>query len=407
MVDKPLKEWSIIALLVNTLFERSLLILDHLLYPKNVSHLISPFSVLELIILVKEGEEYVKYYICLFTCCSSRAVHLELTDSLSAEAFILCLRRFVARCSLLQKLISDNGKNFVATNKFLVSLQECPEVQEYLHNHKITWQFNSPRAPWQGGLFERLISIVKGSLHKVFHKRSVTREELLTTLVEIEAVVNNRPLLYLGDDSRACEALTPSHLLYGRKLKLYPTFDTHDFYYDRLNNTDVLLEYNNKVNQSINKFSRIWERDYLQALCEKHYTQSSSMPTRIPQAGEIVIVAQGPKNEWSLGKIEELVPGLDGAIREVKVKIKGSICCKTIDKLIPMELQAPVKGLESTFDSDIQGDPGNNTEVSESMAEREADPIADFPEEREIRPRRLAAVKAESERQELIKQGLL
>ena len=196
-------------------------------------------------ILVKEGEEYVKHYICLFTCCSSRAVHLELTDSLSAEAFILCLRRFVAQCSLPQKLISDNGKNFVATNKFLVNLQECPEVQEYLHNHKITWQFNSPHAPWQGGLFERLISIVKGSLHKVFHKRSVTRDELQTTLVEIEAVVNNHPLLYLGDDSRACEALTPSHLLYGRKLKLYPTFDTHDFYYYHLNNTDVLLE-NNK-----------------------------------------------------------------------------------------------------------------------------------------------------------------
>ena len=128
-----------------------------------------------------------------------------------------------------------------------MSLQECPEVQEYLHNHKIMWQFNSPRAPWQGGLLERLISIVKGSLQKVFHKRSVTREELLTTLVEIEAVVNNRPLLYLRDDSRACEALTPSHLLYGRKLKLCPTFDTHDFYYDHLNNIDVLLEYNNKV----------------------------------------------------------------------------------------------------------------------------------------------------------------
>ena len=131
------------------------------------------------------------------------------------------------------------------------------------------------------------------------------------------------------------------------------------------------------------------------------------MPTRIPQAGEIVIVAHGPKNEWSLGKIEELVPGLDGAIREVKVKIKGSIWRKTIDKLIPMEMQAPVKGLESTFDSDIQGDPRNDTEVSESMAEREADPIADFPEEREVRPRRLAAVKAENERQELVKQGLL
>ena len=102
----------------------------------------------------------------------------------------------------------------------------------------------------------------------------------------------------------------------------------------------------------------------MQALCEKHYTQSNSMPTRIPRAREIVMVAQGPKNEWSLEKIEELVQGLDGAIREVKVKTKGSICRKTIDKLISMELQAPVKGLESAFDSDIQGDPGNDTEVN-------------------------------------------
>ena len=158
-------------------------------------------------------------------------------------------------------------------------------------------------APWQGGLFERSISIVKGILHKVFHKCSVTKDELQIALVEIEAVVNNRPLVYLGDEARACEAFTPSHLLYGRKLMLYPTLDTHHFYYDTLDNTDVLLEYHNKVNQNIRKFSRLWEQDYLQALREKHYTQSNSLLMRVPQVEEVVIVSQGSKSDWTLGSV--------------------------------------------------------------------------------------------------------
>ena len=32
-----------------------------------------------------------KFYICLFTCVATRAVHLQLINSLSAEAFVLCL----------------------------------------------------------------------------------------------------------------------------------------------------------------------------------------------------------------------------------------------------------------------------------------------------------------------------
>ena len=61
-----------------------------------------------------------KLYVCLFTCVATRAVHLQLINSLSAEAFVLCLRRFVAKCSLPSKLLSDNGTNFVAVSKFLV-----------------------------------------------------------------------------------------------------------------------------------------------------------------------------------------------------------------------------------------------------------------------------------------------
>ena len=104
-----------------------------------------------------------------------------------------------------------------------------------------------------------------------------------------------------------------------------------------------------------------------------------------------------------MGKIEELVHGLDGAVREVKIRTKGSTSRKTIDKLIPMELSAPSKGLESEFDLNIERDPEPDMEISEPAVEGETD----LPEEQAVRPRRQAAVKAERDRRELIDEGLL
>ena len=137
-----------------------------------------------------------KYYICLFTCVTTRAVNIQLIDSLSAKSFLLCLRRFVAQCSLPDSLLSDNGSNFVAVNKFLKVLYEDAHVQEYLEAHKLKWQFISPRAPWQGGVYERLIAITKDCLTKALYNRQVSPDELVTFLMEVEAIVNNRPLTY-------------------------------------------------------------------------------------------------------------------------------------------------------------------------------------------------------------------
>ena len=53
-------------------------------------HMFSP-------ILVKEGRKEMKRYGCLFTCLSSRAIHIESTNSLSTDAFIQALQRFVSK----------------------------------------------------------------------------------------------------------------------------------------------------------------------------------------------------------------------------------------------------------------------------------------------------------------------
>ena len=63
-------------------------------------------------VFVKEEDKMVKMWICLFTCLAVCAVHLEWVQSLSAEHFLNCLRRFVVRRGRPELIISDNAALF-------------------------------------------------------------------------------------------------------------------------------------------------------------------------------------------------------------------------------------------------------------------------------------------------------
>jgi hypothetical protein len=45
---------------------------------------------------VKQGKSMRKVYIALFSCCITRALHLELVEDMFAQTFRRCLRRFTA-----------------------------------------------------------------------------------------------------------------------------------------------------------------------------------------------------------------------------------------------------------------------------------------------------------------------
>ena len=46
--------------------------------------------------LIKEGRKELKRYGVLFTCFTSRAIHLEIANSLETDSFINALRRFLS-----------------------------------------------------------------------------------------------------------------------------------------------------------------------------------------------------------------------------------------------------------------------------------------------------------------------
>ena len=81
---------------------------------------------------------------------------------------------------------------------------------------------HSQAGPWYGDFWERLIGLTKSTLKKVLGRTFVSLIGLQTVIVEIEAVLNDRPLTYISSDIDDPEPLTPAHLLYGRRIISLP-----------------------------------------------------------------------------------------------------------------------------------------------------------------------------------------
>lgn len=64
--------------------------------------------------------------------------------------------------------------------------------------------------------------MTKKAVRKTLGRASVTPVELQTLVVEIEATLNDRPITYVSSDIGDKEPLTPSHLLYGRRITSLP-----------------------------------------------------------------------------------------------------------------------------------------------------------------------------------------
>ena len=81
-----------------------------------------------------------KAWVCLFTCTTTRAVHLDIVTDMSSLTFLRCFKRFVARRGLPSLVVSDNGATFKSAAKIIKSIVEHPDVQNYLSS-KVELQY--------------------------------------------------------------------------------------------------------------------------------------------------------------------------------------------------------------------------------------------------------------------------
>ena len=104
-------------------------------------------------VLMEDGSES-QLYITIFVCATTRAVHLEVSPTMTTRDFLLAFRRFYAIYGTPSVVLSDNGRNFVGAKACIAKLiVEEEEVQDHMWKLQIKWKFQTPCAPWKWGAF--------------------------------------------------------------------------------------------------------------------------------------------------------------------------------------------------------------------------------------------------------------
>ncbi|XP_076660598.1 uncharacterized protein LOC143363956 [Halictus rubicundus] len=275
----------------------------------------------------------IKVYVCVFVCFATKAAHMELVSDLTTESFIACLKRFFSRRGKSRHIYSDNATNFVGANNELKNLLDflknetfVHRVTQYLTNEGVTWHFSPPRSPHFGGLWEALVKSFKHHLIRTVGDQLFTYEQLNTYIIEIEAILNSRPLTPMSSDPNDTSALTPAHFLIGDSLKSIPEHDLQHVSSNKLSTWQHIQ----RVKQH---FWARWHKEYVNQLSIRSKWRTSS--SQQPRIGDLVILKEDnvPPMQWHLGRIIELHPGDDNVIRVVTVKTVSGTYKRSVKRI--------------------------------------------------------------------------
>ncbi|XP_062716249.1 uncharacterized protein LOC134291888 [Aedes albopictus] len=301
--------------------------------------------------MVKMGRSSVKRWICLFTCLTIRAIHLELVHTLTTTSCVMAFRRFVARRGAPLEVFSDNGTNFVGAHRQLTEeLQRIKEINEScastFTNAHTQWHFNVPAAPHMGGPWERMVRSVKVAMQAVSNSlRHPSDEVMETIMLEAEGIVNSRPLTYVPLESDNQEALTPNHfLLYGSSGIKQPTTNP-------VHNGNILRDSYRLAQRIVDEFWTRWTREYLPMLTRRVKWFD---PVKPLEPGDIVVViGDTVRNHWERGRILETYPDKSGQVRRAKVQTTRGVFIRHAVKLAKLDVAEPTEADDKPPETEV------------------------------------------------------
>ncbi|KAM7419774.1 hypothetical protein PAMA_016727 [Pampus argenteus] len=297
---------------------------------------------------IKEGRKELKRYGLLLTCMCSRAIHIEMLDDLTSDAFINALRSVIAIRGAVRQIRCDQGTNFVgARREFAEALREMD--QEELKEKGCEFIFNTPSSSHMGGVWERQIRTIRSVLMSILEQsaKQLDSSFLRTFLYEVMAVVNSRPLTTDNlNDSSSPEPLTPNHILTMKSTIISPPpgkFIREDLY---------LQKRWRRVQLLANNFWSRWKKEYLLNLQNR---QRWTKDRRNAQINDIVLLKEDgiPRNKWKLAKVIQVHPGKDERVRTLKLLLSDP----TLDKMgrrtsKPVYLERPIQKTVTLLEAD-------------------------------------------------------
>ncbi|XP_048483631.1 uncharacterized protein LOC119692124 [Plutella xylostella] len=224
----------------------------------------------------------------------SEAIHLELVEDLTSEAYIGAYRRFISRRGRCSHLWSDQGRNFIGADKELkTALKEAKldfegDIVETLAKDVTQWHFIPGYSPHMGGLWEAGVKSMKYHMKRILTSH-LTFEEMSTLLCQIEACLNSRPISTIESESETM-TLTPGHFLIREAPVTVPNPDLKS----------VKSEYLARLQQRPKWLKKVQEFEKRQIV--------------------LIKTENLPPGKWSLGRIVDKHPGADGVTRVYSVK---------------------------------------------------------------------------------------
>ena len=263
-------------------------------------------------------------------------VHFELTNDMSTEEFLAALRRMINRRGWCNTIISDNQKTFKKAQKVLeISLSALfrnhlneETIQKFLTENKISWQYITERAPHRGAFYERINRSLKEPLKKILGKAKLRYSELYTILTDIESVLNQRPLTYLGSDPKNPQPITPAHLAFGRALRTVPDIPgaKHVNITRRYRHLQTLLKH----------FWGRWVKEYLPSLLRR---PKWNIELTVPKVGDVCLISEENTSRptWPLGRVIEEIKSRDGLVRTLKLRTSKGVLTRPAQRLHILE----------------------------------------------------------------------
>ena len=295
--------------------------------------------------LVPQSPDPKKCYGLIWTCTLSRAIQIDIVESLETDEFLCHLRQLVSRRGKIEFINSDNAAQFLKASKELKRLlmnMNWRKIQKESNEKWDTqWVFSESKAPWYCGTAERCIRTVKETLRKTIAAVCLLSILQLRTLVaEIEAVCNDRPLGLVYDSvASSMIPISPSELSIGRRVDILPSAKKED------RNTPLSQAWATRKH-TLQMWWRRWQNEYLLTLsCSQKWHKKNKLELAIGQYVQI----RDPNTtlkEWKFGVINKLIPSKDGLIRRVEVRTT------TPNKKVTL-LRRPIQNI-CVFEHDIK-----------------------------------------------------
>ena len=284
---------------------------------------------------------YIKAYLCVFVCLSTKAIHLEVISDLTTSAFLAGFNRFISRRGCPTTIHSDNGSNFVgAKNRlkevytFLQSKDTDSSIHQHLLKNRITWNNIPERTPHFGGLWESAVRTMKYHLKRVVGAQILTYEELSTVSAQVEACMNSRPLTATtSHTSDGISTLTPGHFLILKPPTVYP--DYPELPEEPCRTKKWLL-----CQSLVRHFWDRWSKEYITTLQAR--TKWKKLQPNL-QLGDVVILKEDKTFtcHWPLARVIQTYPGTDGLVRVALVKTATSVFKRPVTKLALLHRDEP------------------------------------------------------------------